>query len=70
MTLNSVYTKNLTPPAREFRKEMARFLPNQTVKETVNSEKFWEYLSNLLESYHQQLIQALEGRDQTPEFKM
>ena len=49
---------------------MARFLPNQTVKETVNSEKFWEYLSNLLESYHQQLIQALEGRDQTPEFKM
>ena len=56
--------------AKEFRKEMARFLPNQTVKETVNSEKFWEYLSNLLESYQQQLIQALEGRDQTPEFKM
>ena len=49
---------------------MARFLPNQTVKETVNSEKFWEYLSNLLESYHQQLIQVLEGRNQIPKFRM
>ncbi len=56
--------------AKEFRKEMARFLPNETVKETVNSEKFWEYLSNLLESYHQQLIKALEGRVKSPEFKM
>jgi predicted nucleotidyltransferase component of viral defense system len=56
--------------AKEFRKEMARFLPNETVKETVNSEKFWEYLSNLLESYHQQLIKTLEGKDKSPEFKM
>ena len=55
---------------KEFRKEMARFLPNTTVKETVNSEKFWEYLSNLLESYHQQLIKTLEGKDKSPEFKM
>jgi len=56
--------------AKEFRKEMARFLPNETVKETVNSEKFWEYLSNLLDSYHQQLIKTLEGKDKSPEFKM
>ena len=56
--------------AKEFRKEMARFLPNETVKETVNSEKFWEYLSNLLESYHQQLIKTLERKDKSPEFKM
>lgn len=55
---------------KEFRKEMARFLPNETVKETVNSEKFWEYLSNLLESYHLQLIKTLEGKDKSPEFKM
>ncbi len=55
---------------KEFRKEMARFLPNETVKETVNSEKFWEYLSNLLESYHQKLIKTLEGKDKSPEFKM
>jgi predicted nucleotidyltransferase component of viral defense system len=56
--------------AKEFRKEMARFLPNETVKETVNSEKFWEYLSNLLESYHLQLMKTLEGKDKSPEFKM
>jgi predicted nucleotidyltransferase component of viral defense system len=56
--------------AKEFRKEMARFLPNETVKETVNSEKFWEYLSNLLESYHLQLIKTIEGKDKSPEFKM
>ena len=56
--------------AKEFRKEMARFLPNEMVKETVNSEKFWEYLSNLLESYHQQLMKTLEGKDKSPEFKM
>ena len=56
--------------AKEFRKEMARFLPNEMVKETVNSEKFWEYLSNLLESYHLQLMKTLEGKDKSPEFKM
>ena len=56
--------------AKEFRKEMARFLPNETVKVTVNSEQFWQYLSNLMESYHPQLIQMLEGREKSPEFKM
>lgn len=62
---------NNTPEvAKEFRKEMARFLPNMTVKETVESEKFWEYLSNLLSGYHPQLIQTLKGQDLSPEFKM
>ena len=56
--------------AKEFRKEMARFLPNETVKETVNSEKFWEYLGNLMENYYQQVIHVLEGHGQPPEFKM
>ena len=56
--------------AKEFRKEMSRFLPNETVKETVNSEKFWEYLSNLLESCRLQVIKTLEGKDKSPEFKM
>ena len=55
---------------KEFRKEMARFLPNATVKETVNSEKFWEYLSNLTESYHQTLAQTLNGQERPAEFKM
>jgi predicted nucleotidyltransferase component of viral defense system len=55
---------------KEFRKEMARFLPNTTVKETVNSEKFWVYLSNLIESYHQTLVQTLNGQERPAEFKM
>jgi predicted nucleotidyltransferase component of viral defense system len=55
---------------KEFRKEMARFLPNTTVKETVNSEKFWVYLSNLTESYHQTLVQTLNGQERPAEFKM
>ncbi len=48
--------------AEEFHKEMTRFLPNQAVKETVNSEKFWEYLSNLMQGYHQQVIEGLKKR--------
>jgi hypothetical protein len=54
--------------ATEFRKEMSRFLPNETVKQTVNSENFWVYLSNLMESYQQQLLQTVEGHQR--EFKM
>ena len=62
--------KNDPKTAKEFRKEMARFLPNETVKETVSSDKFWEYLSNLMESYYQQVIQVLEGHGPPSEFKM
>ena len=56
--------------AKEFRKEMARFLPNETVKETVDSEKFWEYLSNLLQDYCKQIVQTLEGHERPQTFKM
>ena len=56
--------------AKEFRKEMARFLPNETVRETVDSEKFWEYLSNLVEDYYKQIVQTLHGRESPPAFKM
>jgi predicted nucleotidyltransferase component of viral defense system len=56
--------------AKEFRKEMSRFLPNDMVKETVSSDMFWEYLSNLMESYRQQLIQTIKGSGLSPTFKM
>lgn len=62
--------KNEPAIANEFRKEMSRFLPNEIVKETVNSESFWEYLSNLMVGYHQQLIKTLAGNVSEPEFKM
>jgi predicted nucleotidyltransferase component of viral defense system len=62
--------KNDPEIAKEFRKEMSRFLPNETVKEAVNSARFWEYLTNLMEIYCQQVIQVLEGHGQPSEFKM
>lgn len=45
--------------AQGFRKEMSRFLPNDLVKETVNTQAFWAYLNDLMQSYQQQLIQTL-----------
>jgi hypothetical protein len=36
----------------------------------VNSARFWEYLTNLMEIYCQQVIQVLEGHGQPSEFKM
>ena len=56
--------------AKKFPREMARFLPNETVKETGNPEKFWEYLNNLMENCYQQLSQVQEGLGKPSEFKM
>lgn len=56
--------------ARAFRKEMARFLPNETVKETVNSEKFWHYLAHLMEDYLAQITQTMLKQPPSGEFKM
>jgi predicted nucleotidyltransferase component of viral defense system len=56
--------------AKEFRKEMSRFLPNEIVKDTVLSGSFWQYLSNLLDDYRQQVHQALTGSTSPTQFKM
>jgi predicted nucleotidyltransferase component of viral defense system len=56
--------------AKAFRKEMARFLPNETVKETVNSEKFWHYLAHLMEDYLAQITQTMLKQSPSVEFKM
>lgn len=56
--------------AKAFRKEMARFLPNETVKETVNSEKFWHYLAHLMEDYLAQITQTMLKQPPSVEFKM
>lgn len=56
--------------AKEFRNEMSRFLPNQIVKDTVLSDSFWQYLSNLLNDYRQQLHQTLTGSTSPTQFKM
>ena len=66
--------KNDPEIAKQFRKEMSRFLPNETVKETVNSEIFWDYLSNLMNGYCKQLTQTLNNHEHKqlnqPDFKM
>ena len=67
----TVSLKNDPTTAKDFRSEMSRFLPSATVKETVNSDSFWEYLGNLILNYQHQLVQALEGSEQQPtKFKM
>jgi hypothetical protein len=35
---------------RDFVKEMRRFLPAATVRETVEQETYWEYLTELVRS--------------------
>lgn len=42
----------------EFRQEMARFLPHQMVQETVNTDRFWEFLVALMFEYNAQLVRA------------
>jgi predicted nucleotidyltransferase component of viral defense system len=48
---------------QDFRFEMSRFLPNQIVKETVNSDAFWTYMCGLMNDYTGQVTQTL--REQT-----
>ena len=67
----TVSLKNDLTTAKDFRNEMSRFLPMATVKETVNSDSFWEYLGDLMMNYQHQLVQTLDGSEQQPiKFKM
>lgn len=56
--------------ANEFRNEMSRFLPARMVKETVQSGLFWSFLSDLMQSYLQQVTQALEEQPPLATFRM
>lgn len=56
--------------AKEFRKEMSRFLPNHIVKDTVLSDSFWQYMSHLLDDYRHKLQQALTGSTPPTPFRM
>lgn len=67
-----VRVASLNDPAvmAQFRQEMSRFLPNSTVRETVESDQFWLYLCQLMDHYLQQLKHILTGSVQPPVFKM
>jgi predicted nucleotidyltransferase component of viral defense system len=56
--------------AKEFRNEMSRFLSNQIVRETIHSDDFWKFLSNLMSAYLDQVTQTLKGQRPSTSFKM
>ena len=56
--------------AKEFRQEMSRFLSNQIVRDTVHSDDFWKFLSNLMHTYLDQVTQTLNGQRPSTLFKM
>ena len=62
--------KNDPAVAIEFRKEMNRFLPNQIVRETVQSGDFWSFLADLMESYGREVTQTLNGQTPRATFTM
>lgn len=55
---------------KEFRNEMSRFLSNQIVRETIHSDDFWKFLSNLMSAYQEQVTQTLKGQRPSTTFKM
>jgi predicted nucleotidyltransferase component of viral defense system len=55
---------------KEFRNEMSRFLSNQIVRETIHSDDFWKFLSNLMSAYLDQVTQTLKGQRPSTTFKM
>lgn len=55
---------------KEFRNEMSRFLSNQIVSETIHSDDFWKFLSNLMSAYLEQVTQTLKGQRPSTTFNM
>ena len=55
---------------QDFRNEMQRFLPTKIVAETVNNDRFWEYLSNEILQLIRQVEQFLLGKSLSNGFSM
>lgn len=55
---------------QDFRNEMQRFLPTKIVAETVNNDRFWEYLSNEVLHLIRQVEQFLLGKSMSNGFSM
>ena len=50
---------------KAFTNEMKRFLPAQTVSQTVEKPEFWEYLTSLIEAEGRKVISYLSGSSNT-----
>ncbi|HZJ92807.1 MAG TPA: nucleotidyl transferase AbiEii/AbiGii toxin family protein [Thiopseudomonas sp.] len=55
---------------QDFRNEMQRFLPTKIVAETVNNDRFWEYLSNETLQLIRQVEQFFLGKSTSNGFLM
>ena len=55
---------------QDFRNEMQRFLPTKIVAETVNNDRFWEYLSSEVLHLIRQVEQFLLGKSMSNGFSM
>jgi hypothetical protein len=47
---------------KEFLKEMRRFLPSATVRDTIEKEAFWIYLTQRVEDFGREAMSALKNR--------
>lgn len=47
---------------KEFLKEMRRFLPSTTVRDTIEKEAFWIYLTQRVEDFGREAMSALKNR--------
>lgn len=50
--------------------EMQRFLPQKTVSQTIKNTEFWEYLTSVIETECNQVIQSLANNPSSVTFKM
>ena len=55
---------------KDFRHEMQRFLPIQIVAETVNNDRFWDYLANEITGLVRRVDHALTGENDSGDFVM
>lgn len=55
---------------KDFRQEMRRFLPARVVAETVNSDRFWDYLANEMVELMRRVEHSLAGEGNTDSFVM
>ena len=51
---------------RDFMKEMRRFLPAATVRDTIEKEAYWTYLTQVVEDLGRQTITALKAGSHPP----
>ena len=54
----------------DFYEEMSRFLPQAVSARTLEQEQFWPYVGTVIKEQSNSLINSLEGKIVTPEFKL